>query len=229
MARIKICGLTAEAEIELVSAFPVGLVGLWHATAGRHDLCRARLARLAARARAAGTVPCMVTLSNDPALIAAALAEADIGVVQLHGFCLPPQITAIREAVARSNRQVEILKVLHVSEERCLEERMIPAYLRSEADGFILDAFAGREAVGSTGKRVAIETARRLCVALSPRPVLLAGGIDALSIGALEADDRFSGFDVDSGARSAGRLCRDRIAALIQAQARLTGGQRHAA
>ena len=229
MARMKICGLTAEPEIELVAGFPVGLVGLWHGTAGRHELSRARLARMAAKARAAGTVPCMVTLSHDPRTIADALTEAEIGVVQLHGFCLPPQIAAIRAAVEATGRQVEILKVLHVADGRCLEERLIPSYLRSGADGFILDAFGGRDSVGSTGKRVAIEVARRLCAALSPRPVLLAGGIDALALGALDMGDRFAGFDIDSGARSAGRLCRDRIEALTAALSRLTGGQRHAA
>lgn len=98
--QIKICGITEPGEAIALGERRVALAGLWHGTAGgAHELDRARLTELAAAVRSEGVEPCMVTLSGDPDFIADALRASGIRLLQLHGFCLPPTIGAIRKAL----------------------------------------------------------------------------------------------------------------------------------
>ncbi|MFV0334846.1 MAG: hypothetical protein ACK5JR_12340 [Tropicimonas sp.] len=222
MRRIKICGITGPDEIEAIARHPVSLYGLWYGCGGRHDLDLDELAWLANGGQGSGAArPCLVTFLSDPERILKALRHSGIGVVQLHGFCLPRQVRALRERLDSLSWRVEILKVLHVKDGVCAEERLIGAYRDCGATGFILDAYAGREAVGSTGERVGAATARALTARLAPLPVWLAGGIGAEFLDGFAADPVFAGFDIDSHARTAGRICPERLAAIFAAHVRL--------
>lgn len=215
MRFLKICGISSEADLALVARPGVDLYGLWHRCGGRHDLCAEGLTRLAQTGRERHPAqPCLVTFDADPGRLAQLLKATGIRIVQLHGFCLPAQVRAIAAAVPEGTR---LLKVLHLQGARCLEERQIDAYRRSGADGFILDAFGGRHAVGSTGERVCLATARALVRRLAPAPVWLAGGVDPGLIGQLGREAGFAGFDVDSAARRGEGLCPDKIADLVEA------------
>lgn len=213
---IKICGVTEEAEAAALGERGVALAGLWRGTAGgARELDQPRLNRLAAASRAAGVEPCMVTLSGDPAFVADALRSSGVRLLQLHGFCLPPTIGAIRAALGEIGPQVRILKVLHVDARRCIEERLLGAYRACGIDGYIVDAFAGRDAVGSTGLQVDPSLARRIARELVPAPVWLAGGIDARRLAELAGETAFAGFDVDGAARAGGRICPSALDALL--------------
>lgn len=222
----KICGVTDEGEIAAFAGRPVALAGLWRGTSGgERELDPARLKSLAAATRAAGVEPCMVTLSGDPAFIADALRESGIRFLQLHGFCLPPTIRAIRAALGEAGARTRILKVLHVDGRRCIEERLLDAYRATGVDGFILDAFAGRDAVGSTGLPVDVEIARRLARRLAPAPVWLAGGLTGSRLADLAFEIDFAGFDIDGAARCDGRICGTALETLFEG----SGGRRHVA
>ena len=233
MRDLKICGIRSEADLAIVTRVGVAVYGLWHRCGGRHDLDLAGLMRLAQPGRATSPAkPCLVTFDTDPARLAHLLDVTGIAMVQLHGFCLPAQVRAIAQAVPQGT---QILKVLHLQGARCLEERQIDAYARSGAHGFILDAFGGRHAVGSTGARVCIKAAHALVRHLAPAPVWLAGGVDPALLSHLAPDAGFAGFDIDSAAREGTEICPDKVARLVSAHAGLLarksldpGRERHA-
>ncbi|MFV0386831.1 hypothetical protein [Paracoccus sp. (in: a-proteobacteria)] len=223
MNRIKICGITNEDDLTALAGFPIALYGLWHRCGGAHDLELPQLRDLARDGAGQGTArPCLVTFEADPARLVEVLNVTGIPALQLHGFCLPAQLRAICKAVRGIGRRIEILKVLHMNGSHCAEGRLIDAYRDCDVDGFILDAFEGRRAVGSTGHPVDQKAAVALIPRLAPVPVMLAGGVGPDLLRCAQGSG-FAGFDIDSAAREDGHISARAIGALFAA---LAGRQR---
>jgi phosphoribosylanthranilate isomerase len=202
--KIKVCGVTAPSDIELLGRAGIDGVGLWHGVpGGEADLTRGQFRRYAAFARRHGVEPVLVTFGTE--------TDFDVKYVQLHAYQLPKVVQALR----RPGRH--IVKVLHLRGARCVEERLIRAYERAGVDTFLLDVTARDGRVGSTGETLPPDVAERVVEQLR-RPFYLAGGITADSretYAELMSHPGFRGIDVSTGARDAeGRLSAWRIEAI---------------
>ncbi|MGX7829471.1 hypothetical protein ACTG9Q_30715 [Actinokineospora sp. 24-640] len=211
---LKVCGATSAEDVGTLAAGGADLVGLWHGVpGGGAELSRERLARLAAAASAARVRPVLVTFLGDPAVIADVLVSAGIEWVQLHAYQSPLVVRELRRLVPRA----VVVKVLHISDDECVERRLIPAYERAGTDMFLLDRVDGGR-VGSTG--LPLDEDRAIAVAARcSAPFLIAGGIRAETrYPRLATEPGFAGVDVDTGARdAAGRFDRAAVEALAAA------------
>ena len=216
---MKVCGVTCERDIETLAAAGADLVGLWHGVpGGEADLDDARLVRLAAAARESRVEPVLVTFAPDARRIARALALSGVAWLQLHAFQLPRLVAELR-AITRP-RRLTIVKVLHVSGERCVDVRLVPAYEAAGVDAFLLDATSTDGRVGSTGVAIPPAVASAVAERLR-RPFFLAGGVTARSrarYGEVARRRGFVGIDVSTAARDAdGALRARRIEAVGRA------------
>ncbi len=211
--RIKICGATSPADIDVLTDLGVDFIGLWHGTAGgRAELSLDELRRLAARANATGqSQPVLVTFLNDLKALQDGVGISGVRWVQLHGYQPPSAVRALKIAVPE---ELKVIKVLHVAGRDCVERTLIRSYERAGVDVFLLDSLTGDGRVGSTGQRLDPGIAMGLIERMT-RPCLLAGGVSAESCGDYEMlarHPRFFGIDVDTNARGPdGKLRADRI------------------
>ncbi|WP_433340399.1 N-(5'-phosphoribosyl)anthranilate isomerase [Streptomyces sp. CA-253872] len=206
---VKFCGATTEAEVTGMAAAGADLVGLWHGVpGGRAELTAARLADLAALALADGRLrPVLVTFSSDTRALLAAVAAARVPCVQLHGFQPPGTVRALRRAGPPA---LEIVKVLHLRDGVCLEERLTGSYERAGADSFLVDTVTADGRLGSTAEPLT-DAAVTALAERTGLPFLLAGGLhagNAQDFAGARAHPRFLGIDVDSAARGADGLLR---------------------
>lgn len=199
--RIKVCGITEPAEIDLLAAQQVDFVGLWLAVpGGPHDLPLEQWRALAERAAASpGPAPVLVTFAKDAELLRGALAQAPVHWVQLHGYPTPGFVRKLKAL----GPEVRVIKVLHVKGGECVEASLIGSYEKAGVDVFLFDAVSEDGRVGSTGESLDAAVVSSLAGLLT-RPFLLAGGISAENrerYAALTAHPLFLGIDVDTNAR----------------------------
>jgi phosphoribosylanthranilate isomerase len=214
--KVKVCGVVDRAELDILAAVGVDLVGLWYGVpGGPHDLPLDRWVELAA---AAADTPeaVLVTFAKDAELLGDALAGAEAGWIQLHGYQSPG---LVRKLKARAP-DVKVLKVLHVKGGECLEGSLVGAYETAGADAFLLDVVADDGRVGSTGLALDAAVATAVTADLN-LPFLIAGGISEANRDryvALIEHPGFMGVDVDTNARGAdGRISAQRVEAITHA------------
>ncbi|TCO60577.1 phosphoribosylanthranilate isomerase [Actinocrispum wychmicini] len=213
--RVKVCGATQVADVELLAAAGADFVGLWHGVPRGHaELSGSALARLADAARTTGPRPILVTLSSDLDTLGEALARSGIRWVQLHGYQQPAMVRRLKAA----HPAVTVVKVLHMRGGECVERALIPSYERAGVDVFLLDALAADGRIGSTALTIEPAAAAAIADRVS-RPVMLAGGLTADNSAryrSLTGHPRFYGIDVDSGSRDADGRIDARQVALIR-------------
>ena len=218
--KLKICGVTDAATYAMLEAQGVDWIGLWfRMPEGKHTLDAATLQRVlqgwsrrpTGMGAQTGTQPVLVTLTAEPEWLWPVLDAHGLTQVQLHGFQLPRSVQRLKQG--RSD--LRLFKTLHVQAGICLEERLIDGYLEAGVDAFILDTFASREQVGSTGIRYEMEILARLCERYSQAQWLCAGGVTAGYLTELSQQlPMLSGVDVDSAARVAGQIDAQAVAHL---------------
>jgi phosphoribosylanthranilate isomerase len=211
---VKVCGVTSAAELAALAEARVDYAGLWFDVAsGRHSLTRDAFHALSRR-RWRGLRLVAVTTQSDPDAVAAFVCGAPIAAVQVHGFMLPGALQRLRGLL---DDAVEIFKVLHFKDGRCLERPLVRAYSDAGADAFVVDNFESRERIGSTGIAVPLAAVSEVAESVGAHRVFLAGGVDAARIREVGARLGVRGFDVDSAARVGGRIERARVLALVAA------------
>lgn len=213
--QVKICGMTESAELQLLDQAGIDYAGLWfHMPLGEYSLSRKRFTNLARtplrRLRCVG-----VTTANDPDVIARFVRGSDIHGLQLHGFQLPRVVQSIKR---RLSGDQELFKVLHIQQGKCLERSLLRKYATCGADAFILDNFISRQQPGSTGERIPSATVAELSDTFGTERLFLAGGIDAAGIRTLKHDQPLRGVDIDTGARVASRIDRQRVLGIVTAR-----------
>jgi phosphoribosylanthranilate isomerase len=217
-ARVKVCGITESAEIDLLASQQVDFVGLWYGVpGGPADLPLDTWRRFGAAAAATGDLaPVMVTFLKDVEAVRQALDESPVHWVQLHGYQTPGFVRAVK-GIAPT---VRVIKVLHVRGDSCIEERLIGGYEKAGVDVFLFDAVSDDGRVGSTGQTLNADVVASLAEGLT-RPFLLAGGISADNreeFAALAAHPRYLGIDVDTNARGPdGKVSAEKVAAISKA------------
>jgi phosphoribosylanthranilate isomerase len=172
--RIKICGATDLTDVKLLAGLGVDLIGLWHGVPNGHaDLTMEELSRLAEAARATeGVHPVLVTFLNDIDAIRGAVGESGVRWVQLHGYQAPAVVRAMKAAGPPG---LQVVKVLHVRGQDCIERMLIRSYERAGVDFFLLDAMSEDGRIGSTAQRLDRAVVADLVGRMS-RPFFLAGG-----------------------------------------------------
>jgi phosphoribosylanthranilate isomerase len=215
--RLKVCGITEPAEIDVLAAESVDFVGLWYGVpGGPADLPLEDWRRLAEATAAQRLAPVLVTFAKDVELLRAALESAPVTWIQLHGYQTPGLVRAVK----RIAPEIRVLKVLHVRGDECVEESLIGSYEKAGVDVFLFDAVSGDGRVGSTGESLDSGYVASLAEKVT-RPFLLAGGISADNRDALDAvasHPLFLGIDVDTNARGAdGKVSAPNVNAISRA------------
>ena len=214
---VKVCGITAPAELDVLSRHGIDFVGLWWGVpGGPHDLDRARWATLARAAADTGVLaPVLVTFAKDPEQLRDTLAGAPVQWIQLHGYPTPG---AVRKVKAIDDN-VRVIKVLHVKGGECVEASLIGSYEKAGVDVFLFDVVTEDGRVGSTGQALDPAVVAPLLDKLT-RPFLLAGGIsdaNRAEYESLAAHPLFLGIDVDTNARGGdGGISAERVAAITR-------------
>jgi phosphoribosylanthranilate isomerase len=214
---VKVCGITERAELDLLAARGVDLVGLWWGVpGGPHDMERdawAVLARAATDTRV--LAPVLVTFAKDPEQLGATIAAAPVKWIQLHGYPTPGVVRKVKAL----GDDIKVIKVLHIRGGECVEASLIGSYEKAGADVFLFDVVTEDGRVGSTGQALDPAVVAPLADRLT-RPFLLAGGISEANRSdyeSLAAHPLFLGVDVDTNARDAdGRISADRVAAITR-------------
>ena len=127
--------------------------------------------------------------------IAALCRHLGVSMVQLHGPVPPEELKCLR----REDPELHVIRSLVVRADNTdtLEEQV--AREAPLADAFITDTFDPETgASGATGKTHDWEISRKL-VELSPKPVILAGGLNPANVAQAIAAVRPAGVDVHTG------------------------------
>jgi phosphoribosylanthranilate isomerase len=185
----KICGLSTPETVDAAVAGGAAWVGFVFFPPSPRNVSPDRAAGLAARVPGrVGRVGLFV--DADDALIAAAIREAGLTAIQLHGS-EPPA----RAAALKARHGVEVWKALPV---RTAADVAATCAWRGVVDRVLLDAKppAGATLPGGNGLRF---DWRLLAEARPPLPWMLAGGLDATNLGDAVGVTGARAVDISSG------------------------------
>jgi phosphoribosylanthranilate isomerase len=158
----------------------------------------------------------LITYLREPDEIRRLCRNLGVDMVQLHGEIAPAQLKALRDGHA----QLRIIKSLIVRADNFDGLAQQVKRFAPLVDAFITDTFdPATGASGATGKTHDWRISAKL-VELSPKPVILAGGLNAGNVAEAIAQVSPAGVDVHTGIEGAdGRKSRD-SAARFAAEAR---------
>lgn len=181
MTRVKVCGLTRAEDVRLAVELGAWAIGFVLAASPRH-VVPARARDLAAAAGDALTVAVVTT--QTPAWIAAAVATAKLGAVQLSAGADGPTVAAVRAAAAEAGVEPLVIAAADTADAEL-------------ADFILLDARVPGS-YGGTGRRLDWE---RLAAdpATPTENLVLAGGLKPSTVAAAIAAVHPAVVDVSSG------------------------------
>jgi phosphoribosylanthranilate isomerase len=214
---VQIAGVIDQAEADLLVDYGVDLVGFpFRLTVHREDLAEADAAAIVRRLpKTVGAVLITYLAKADQLL---ALARfLGVGVVQVHGDIAIEELARLRAAAPH----LALMKSLVV---RPGGEAALAATVERTSpyvDAYLTDTFdPATGATGATGRTHDWSVSARL-VEISPRPVILAGGLRPANVGAAIACVRPAGVDAHTGVEGPdGRKTRDLVAAFVDASRR---------
>ena len=185
--------------------FPIGL------DVHREDLLEEEAAAVI-RTLGLGPRAWLITYLDDPHLIAALCGSLGCAGVQLHGPIGEGQVAELRVR----HPGLEVIKSLVVRDDNLAELEARAAAFAPHVDGFITDTFdPATGASGATGKTHDWAISRRL-VELSPRPVILAGGLTPENVARAIEAVRPAGVDAHTGVEDEhGRKDLERVRAFV--------------
>lgn len=212
--RIKVCCIASPTELDLAVAAGADAVGLVGAMpSGPGPIADPLIAAIAAAVPPPVTA-FLLTSETRAADIAAHATRTGVGTVQIVSEIDPAELRALARLLPRLRR----VQVIHVDGPGALARGDRYAAL---IDAFLLDSGRPNAAVPTLGGTGDVHdwAVSAAFVARSPRPVFLAGGLNAANVGAAIARVRPFGVDVCSGLRSSGNLDPARLAAFVAAVA----------
>ena len=210
---IQIAGILHEGEARMLVesgvprlGFPLGL------EVHREDLPENEAAAVI-EALGIGARAWLITYLDDPRSIAAMCGRLGCAGVQLHG----PASEARVAELGALRPGLQVIKSLIVRDGNLAELEARVATFAPHVDGFITDTFdALSGASGATGKTHDWGISRRL-VELSPRPVILAGGLTPGNVARAIAAVRPAGVDAHTGVEDRhGRKDPERVSAFVR-------------
>ena len=145
-------------------------------------------------------IPVLITYLDRANELAGRCRSLGVRVVQLHGEIAPAEIAALRKTMPG----LGVIKALVVRGDNLRELTAAVHACAPFVDAFLTDTFdPATGASGATGKVHDWTLSRRL-VALSSRPLILAGGLTPENVGAAIRAVRPAGVDCHSGVEDAG-------------------------
>ena len=187
--RVKICGLSTEATLDVALEAGADLVGFVHFARSPRHLALDAAGRLARRARGRAE-RVLLLVDPDDALLAAAIEAVDPDLIQLHGSESPERVVEIRRSTGRP-----VMKALGIATADDLSA--FPAYA-AVADRLLLDAKPPPGATLPGGNGVAFDW-DLLARASLPAGTMLSGGLDAANVAVALARTGLTAVDVSSG------------------------------
>ncbi len=209
---IQIAGILDEAEARMLVesgvrrlGFPIGL------DVHREDLPEEEAAAVI-QALGLGPRAWLITYLDDPQSIATLCESLGCAGVQLHGLISEGRVAEL----GALRPGLRLIKSLIVRDGNLAELEARVAAFAPHVDGFITDTFDPVSgASGATGKTHDWEVSRRL-VELSPRPVILAGGLTPENVARAIRSVRPAGVDAHTGVEGRdGRKDPDRVRAFV--------------
>jgi phosphoribosylanthranilate isomerase len=210
---IQIAGIRSKAEAKLLEECGVGYLGFpLRLPVHAEDASDTEVARMVA-----GITPpaqgVLITYLDDPEEIAGLCRALGFGIVQLHGDIGAAALDRLRIL----DPELSIIKSLVVGRKdpTALEADVLEFSPR--VDAFLTDTWDPESgACGATGKTHDWRISRRL-VEMSPRPVILAGGLTPESVAAAIGEVRPAGVDSHTGVEDAsGAKSREKVARFVQ-------------
>jgi len=199
---IKICGITREADVALIGDSGADYMGLLIDMPSQRSLDLPTAARFAAMSR----IPVVLLfMGAETSLVEEAARAIRPAGVQIQGEETPDYIAGIKEVVS-----CEIWKGAHLpageETEWSVDEQLakLRRYAEAGADKILLDTVllnGDSKQMGGTGKTYDWSRAARLA-SLSPRPVIMAGGLNPANVAEAIRTVRPAGVDLASGVES---------------------------
>lgn len=136
-----------------------------------------------------------------------------VKIVQLHGVISPGELKRLKEAAPG----IEVIKSLVVRGDNLDELERMVTMLSQHCDMFITDTFdPSTGAEGATGKTHDWNISRRL-IEISPKPVIIAGGLNPSNVKAAILATKPAGVDVHTGVEGMdGRKSKDLTLSFIK-------------
>ena len=213
--RVKICGITQEADLETAVNAGADAVGF---LAGQRFpsqdfILPEKAARLTALLPPFVT-PVLVTHLTEPREILELYEKTGITTIQLHGGSTPEQLAILREYLGSSIKLIVALHVGSLPEEAPPDPD--PVRYEPHADAFLLDSYdpvTGK--VGGTGKTHNWQNSARIAGSVH-RPVILAGGLNPGNVAEAVRTVRPYAVDANTALRPAGPLDAKTAAAFVR-------------
>jgi phosphoribosylanthranilate isomerase len=216
---IQVAGVIDQAEATMLQQCGVRYLGFpLRLPVNREDLTEAEAASII-RSLTPPVRGVLITYLGEAEAISGFANALGARVVQLHGDISVPELRRLRAL----DPSLTIIKSLVVGLHAMPALERLVNELSALVDAFLTDTFApDTGAAGATGRTHDWSVSRRL-VELSPRPVILAGGLTPENVGRAIEEVRPAGVDVHTGVEDAsGRKSRDKVLAFVaEAQAAL--------
>ncbi len=162
----------------------------------------------------------LVTTTTDPHEVAELAEATEPDAVQIHADASPEDLGCIRAMLPLGVRLIGVLGLAEDAGSRAVRQ----AASRAEApiDALLVDTNVDGQS-GGTGVRHDWTVTRRIRDAISPCPLILAGGLTPDNVREAIEVVRPYGVDVSSGVEADGRKALDRVDAFLQ---EVSGGHR---
>jgi phosphoribosylanthranilate isomerase len=219
---VQVAGVIDQAEADLLVECGVDFLGFpFRLTVHREDLSEEAAAAIVRRLPAS-TRAVLITYLADAESIRGLAEKLGVAAVQIHGDIAAEELVRLRRLAPR----LLLLKSLVVRPGGADELARLVETTTPLVDGFITDTFdPATGATGATGKTHDWAVSARL-VALSQKPVILAGGLRPSNVADAIARVRPASVDVHTGVEGQdGRKRRDLVAAFVaEARRAFRGG-----
>jgi len=209
---VQVAGVVDQAEADLLVECGVDLVGFpFRLSVHREDLSEADAAAIVRRLPAT-TRGVLITYLADATSIRGLAEFLGVAAVQIHGDIDLAELARLRAAVPR----LALMKSLVVRPDGAAALEASVERASPFIDAFLTDTFDPTTgATGATGKTHDWSVSARL-VAVSTRPVILAGGLRPTNVAEAIGRVRPAGVDAHTGVEGAdGRKRRDLVAAFV--------------
>ncbi|HEX5575923.1 MAG TPA: phosphoribosylanthranilate isomerase [Gemmatimonadales bacterium] len=209
---IQVAGIRDWAEAELLQECGVRYLGFpLRLEVHQEDLSEVAAADIIRRLRPP-TRGVLITYINEAEAIAEFCQAMGARTVQLHGDVSRTELERLREL----DPTLTIIKSLVVGRHPSVLLERLAVELAPLVDGFITDTYVAETgASGATGRTHDWTVSHRLAM-LSPKPVILAGGLTPSNVRQAIAAVRPSGVDVHTGVEDAtGRKDREKVLTFV--------------
>ena len=209
---IQVAGVIDQAEAGLLQECGVRYLGFpLRLPVNREDLTEAEAASII-RSLTPPVRGVLITYLGEAEAISRFADALGARIVQLHGDIPVPELRRLRAL----DPSLTIVKSLVVGLHSIPVLERLVSELAPLVDAFLTDTFApDTGAAGATGRTHDWSVSRRM-VELSPRPVILAGGLTAENVRRAIEEVRPAGVDVHTGVEDAsGRKSRDKVLAFV--------------